>query len=272
VGVNRTRTTRQSAVLQSYLTFCGIRGRFEETGRLEISAGFVFPTTLLPLAVLQAHCKKKVHASNPSVQGYVDWITDADAPLEGGTYVPVVRLPEDPEEYLGVLKHLEDLSQTTQVFSGNRNAYHYILAELVDNIYQHAHASRAYVMAQRYPKKKLIEASFMDDGMTIPKSLEAGSGAKYPAANAHQAILDALNGKSAKAGGERGYGLRTSVRIANALDGEVLIVSGRGAVVARKPGRVSAYSLPPQYALEGTLVSIRLPYSDKRINFYKFLE
>lgn len=270
--MSRTRTTRQSAVLQSYLTFCEIRRRYRRTGRLEIFADFVFPATLLPLAVLVAHCKKTVHASNPAVQGYVDWIMRADAPLVGGTYVPFVRLPEDPKEYLGVLKHLEDLSKTTQVFSGNKDAYHYLLSELVDNIYEHARASRAYVMAQRYPKKELIEASFMDDGMTIPKSLEVGTGTTYPAARAHEAILDALNGKSAKGGGERGYELRTSVRIVNALDGEVLIVSGRGAVVAGKQGRVSVYSLSSQNELDGTLVSIQLPYSDKRINLYKLVE
>ena len=142
----------------------------------------------------------------------------------------------------------------------------------VDNIYEHAEASRAYVMAQCYPKKRLIEVSFMDDGMTIPRSLETGTGTKYPAEGGHTAILDALQGKSAKAGGERGFGLRSSVRIANALGGEVLIVSGRGAVVAGPRGHRSVYSLTPPYGLDGTLVSIRLPESSKKINLYELVE
>lgn len=264
--------TGRPAVLQSYLTFCRVRQRYQKSGRLELDANFVFPTTLLPLAVLVAQCKKPVRASNSAVQGYVDWVMHADDPLAGDTYVPVVRLPSDPQVYRQVIEHLEDLSETTQLFSANTDAYHYLLSELVDNIYEHAQASRAYVMAQCYPKKRLIEASFMDDGMTIPKSLESGTGTKYPANAAHTAILDALQGKSAKGGDERGFGLRSSVRIANALGGEVLIVSGRGAVVAGKQGGRSVYLLTPPYTLDGTLVSIRLPESTKKINLYKLVE
>jgi hypothetical protein len=266
------RTSRLSAVLLSYLIFCEIRQRYRRSGKLELEADFVFPTTLLPLGVLVAQCKKPVHASNPAVQGYVDWILHADDPLRGDTYVPVVRLPKDPGAYRKVLDHLEDLSKTTQLFASNRDAYHYLLSELVDNIYEHAQASRAYVMAQCYPKKGLIETSFMDDGMTIPRSLQLGTGTSYPSGRAPRAILDALEGKSAKGGGERGFGLRSSVRIVNALGGEVLIVSGRGAVVARERTGLSVYLLPPRYELNGTLVSVRVPNSDKRINLYEHVE
>lgn len=270
--VDQPRAGTQSAVLRNYLIFCRVRKQYQESGKLELDADFVFPTTLLPLAVLVVHCKKPVRATNASVQGYVDWILRTDEPIVGDTYVPFVRLPSDPQSYLEVLRHLEDLSETTQLFSGNRDAYHFLLSELVDNIYEHAQASHAYVMAQRYPKKGLIEASFMDDGMTIPKSLELGTDTKYGADKAYEAILDALNGKSAKGSGERGFGLRSSVKIANALGGEVLIVSGRGAVVAHRGGRVLAYSLSTQYELDGTLVGIRLPNSNKKINLYELVE
>lgn len=261
-----------SPVFQSYLAFCQVRAQGKRSRELVLDTDFVFPTTLLPLAILVSESGKPVRATNASVQGYVNWIMRADDPLVGGTYVPVVRLPRDPSTYQGVLKHLRDLSETTKLFANNRDAYHYLLSELVDNIYQHADASRAFVMAQCYPKKALIEASFMDNGMTIPTSLARGTGSNYPPEKAHRAILDALRGKSAKGGGERGYGLRTSVRIANALGGEVLIVSGRGAVVTGKNGRLFVYSLKPAFGLDGTLVSIRLPDGAKRINLYKLLE
>jgi hypothetical protein len=270
--VRRSRSVRYSSILRSYLTYCEVREHYRSTDRLELDTDFVFPTTLLPLAVLVSKCQKSVHASNASVQGYVDWILRAGDPLAGQTYVPFVRLPSNSRDYSGVLAHLEDLSQTTQLFAGNRDAYHYLLSELIDNIYEHAQADHAYVMAQCYPKKHVIEASFMDDGMTIPKSLEEGVGARYSPETAHIAILDALSGKSAKGRGERGYGLRSSVRIANALGGEVLIVSGSGAVVARGRGRITTYALSPKNELEGTLVGIRLPDSDKRINLYKLVE
>jgi hypothetical protein len=264
--------TENPPILESYLTFCRVRQRFRHSRRLELDVDFVFPTTLLPLAVLVGKTRVTLHATNTAVQGYADWIMSADDPPAGGTYVPLVRLPKDPEAYRGVLKRLRDLSESTELFSTNRDAYHYLLAELIDNIYEHAQADRAYVMAQCYPKKGLIEASFMDDGMTVRKSLEVGIGRAYPPDKAHIAIHDALGGVSSKGGGERGFGLQSSVRIVNALGGEVLVVSGRGAAVAEKGGRVRLFLLPVTYALEGTLVGFRIPDSDKRINLYQLVE
>lgn len=127
-------------------------------------------------------------------------------------------------------------------------------------------------MAQYYPKKGVIEASFMDDGVSVPKSLEHGAGARYSRDAESDAILDALEGKSAKPGGQRGFGLRSPVRIVNELGGEALIVSGRGAVVAATAGDVRSYSLSPQRELQGTLVTLRLPDGTRKVDFYSLVE
>ena len=263
---------RLPAVVESYLEFCAVRQRYRRTGRLELLSDFVFPTTLLPIAAIVATSGKKLHASNLSVQGYADWIVSAGKPPPGGTYVPFVRLPQRFESCQELLSRLDDLSSSTQLFSGNRDAYHYLVSELVDNIYQHAKASHAYVMAQFYPKRAIMEASFMDDGITIQRSLELGTGTLYPPARAYRAVLDATRGKSAKPGGLRGFGLQSTVRIVNALGGEALVVSGRGAILASSDGTVAAYSLGPRQGLDGTLVSLRLPESDKRVNLYPLVE
>ena len=63
--------------------------------------------------------------------------------------------------------------------------------------------------------------------------------------------LDALAGKSAKSTHERGFGLGSSGRIANALGGEVMIVSGDGAVVATEDGQVQPFSLGPDRMMGG---------------------
>ena len=260
------------AILESYLTFCRVRRRYRRVGKLELDADFVFPATLLPLAVLVGKTGASLTSSSPAVQGYVNWIMSADDPSPGRTYVPIVRLPKNPEAYRNVLERLKDLSESTELFSVNRDAYHYLLSELIDNIYEHAQADRAYVMAQCYPKKGLIEASFMDDGMTIPKALATGAGRAYRTDQAHAAIHDALKGVSSKGGGGRGFGLQSSVRIVNALGGEVLVVSGRGAAVAEKQGRVRLFSLSPGDALEGSLVGFRVQDTTKRINLLELVE
>lgn len=258
--------------LKSYLNFCGIRSRFHQTKRLVLDLEFVFPTTLLPLAVLRAQTGAELRATNPTVQGYAHLVTTADAAPPGGTYVPVVRLPSRPSKYLEVLERLNDLSTSTKLFAANRQAYRYLLSELGDNIYEHAGASCAFVMAQAYPTKRLIEASFMDDGRTIPGSLGEGTGIKYPPEEAYKAILAALEGKSAKGTGERGYGLRTSARIVNELGGEVLIVSGRGAVVIGASRQRLAFELRPEHELRGTLVGLRLSEGTKTVNLYDLVE
>jgi hypothetical protein len=236
-----------------------------------LDAVFVFPTTLLPLLVLMDRTGAVLESSIPSVRGYVAAVSRPDAPPAGATYLVALRRGADLGPGEGVLDRLVDLSGSTRLFSRNRDAYHYLLSELVDNIDQHAGADHAYVMAQYYPIRGEIEASFMDDGVTIPGSLERGIGRHYPPEDAVQAIVDALGGLSSRTA-ERGFGLRTSVRLTNALGGEVLIVSGRGAVVAEPAGGVLPFRLSEDRALQGTLVSLRIPEGDKTISLYDYLE
>jgi anti-sigma regulatory factor (Ser/Thr protein kinase) len=206
------------------------------------------------------------------VAGYANLIMRAGSSPPGGTYVPIVRLPTSPDAHADVLDRLNDLSKSTKLFAANRDAYRYLLSELIDNIYEHAGASHAFVMAQAYPKIGRIEASFMDDGRTIPTSLGEGTGTAYAPQDSFRAILDALDGRSSKGGGERGYGLGSSTRIVNALGGEVLIVSGTGAVVVDNRGRRLAYSLRPEFELQGTLVGLRLSEGSKKVNLYELVE
>jgi hypothetical protein len=264
--------TELPEVLHEYRVYTAARNRFHASGNLKLDVDFVFPTTLLPIAVLMARENVPLVASNPSVQGYVDWITTAGSPVPGGTYLPIVKLSRVPEEGQMDLKRLQDLSATTKLFAGNRQAYLYVLSEMVDNIYQHAQSTNAFVMAQYYPAKAVIELSFMDDGITIPKSLELGTGRAYPTDRESEAIFDALNGVSSKLGGERGYGLPTSVRMVNELGGDALVVSGRGCIVVRPALPPQLYTLSSAEGLEGTLVTLRLADSSKTINFYDFVE
>jgi hypothetical protein len=264
--------TELPEVLQEYRVYTAARSRFRASGKLELDIDFVFPTTLLPIAVLMARDNVPLVATNPSVQGYVDWITTAGGPVPGGTFLPIVKLSRRPEAGQMDLGRLQDLSTTTQLFAGNRQAYLYVLSEMVDNIYQHARSTHAFAMAQYYPARGVMELSFMDDGITIPKSLELGTGRPYLVDRASDAIYDALNGLSSKPGGERGYGLPTSVRMVNELGGDALVVSGRGCLVARPRLAPLLYTLRAVEELEGTLVTLRLPDSSKTINFYDFVE
>ncbi|MDE1837959.1 MAG: hypothetical protein KGJ23_15260 [Euryarchaeota archaeon] len=258
-------------MLSSYLEFTGMRRKQRAGEPFLLATDFVYPTTLLPLVLYSLKRGCSLAVASEKVRGYVRTVQQADLPPEGRTYLPAIRLPRAPEDYWDVLGRLENLSANTQLFGNNPEAYHYLLGELVDNIYEHAQAERAFVMAQFYPTSRTIEVCFLDDGATIPGSLGHGTNTPYPTERHYQAILDAARGRSAKGGGERGYGLSSSIRLITSLGGGALIVSGAGAVVAGADG-LSPYSLSDDHHLEGTLVSLRLADSDRRVNFYELIE
>ena len=121
-------------------------------------------------------------------------------------------------------------------------------------------------MAQRYEKKRFVEICFFDDGMTINGSF-LRKGMKFSDSDA---IIKALNGLSSKSK-ERGYGLSSSLNLfVNGLKGELFIVSGNGAIYYTKKTQ-KIYRFPDKYRLNGTLISVRIPYPAKDVNFYDYI-
>ncbi len=149
---------------------------------------------------------------------------------------------------------------------GGETVFKYLVSELVDNIYEHSEFENALVMAQRYEKKGIVEICFFDDGVTIAGSFKK-QGMIF---EDQQAIVEAVNGLSTKSK-ERGYGLSSNMTIfTQGMDGEILIVSGLGAIYAGK-NRQKLYKLQEIHQLMGTLISIRIPFPAPKVNIYDFL-
>ena len=74
-------------------------------------------------------------------------------------------------------------------------------------------------------------------------------------------------------GVDRGFGLSSSVKIFNeGLNGEILIVSGYGAVHFKEQ-TPTGFNLVEGHQLNGTLISLRAPHPPSNIeDFYKYLE
>ena len=133
-------------------------------------------------------------------------------------------------------------------------------------MYDHAEFNNALVMAQRYDKKKFLEITFFDDGITIPGSFSK-KGLKF---SDSEALVQALNGLSAKSQ-ERGYGLSSNLKIlTRGLQGEMFIASGRGAIHITK-NTPKLYKLQEEHRLEGTLISVRIPFPTPQVNIYEFI-
>ncbi|MCU0859918.1 MAG: hypothetical protein MUE55_04985 [Thermoplasmata archaeon] len=150
----------------------------------------------------------------------------------------------------------------------------YLVGELAHNVYDHSCSRHAYVMGQERRCTGCLEIAVFDDGITVAGSLER-SGVVLD--DDVLAIAMAMNGLSSKREGRRGYGLRSNVRMCiEGLGGDVLMVSGKGAVELRRLGDQSescqeAYRFEDNvYHMDGTLVSVRIPLQDEEVDLYEF--
>lgn len=259
--------SRVPDLLQCYLKYREVIQAWRGTGDISIDLPFLQPTTLLPLWAEAEHNHVQLVALNSEVREYIDALTKGACIPAGGTYLPPVRLPRTHSEAGAVTRQLSDLSRQTRIFQANPNVFDYVLSELIDNIYQHAHAEVAFALAQYYPRKKEIEIGFLDNGVTIPGSLERGTELRFPPELHYQAVLNAMDGSSSKGGTERGYGLGTSLELMTQLEGSGLIVSGQGAIFLSGDQR-QPFALSKEERMPGTLISIQLPDGDKKINLY----
>ncbi len=108
-----------------------------------------------------------------------------------------------------------------------------------------------------YPTKRFIDISIIDNGITIPGAFkEAGFEFDDPIA-----LSEAIKGLSTKCDKERGFCLISSINIlTKCLKGECLIVSRKGGFAAKGEDKKTLYNMGDNYALDGTLICIRVPY------------
>ena len=170
------------------------------------------------------------------------------------------RIDETAEAENEILKNL-NIKKT------NRNVISFIFHELIGNIYDHSKFNNAFVMGKEYDN--FHEIGFIDDGITIQKSL---NDAGYTFESEAEYIVQAINGLSTKnviGYIERGSGLNNTINITvNGGDGEVLIASGKALVYIKKD---KIYTQELKSGLNGTLVSIKINLKSK-IDIYNFLK
>lgn len=262
-------------LMDYYLEYCKFRQLGHNDGRIDLTkCEFIHPTTLIPLL---ADTEKKgwiwlTDPNNP-VGGYLDYILGSGKTSESGkSYISPVRLPKKQAESEKVLSSLYQLESKSHLFSKGEgtDGYRYVISELTDNIYDHSEFENAFVMAQKYALTGYIELCFYDDGITIPGSYQK-CGTSYPPKTHHKAILSAIQGVSTKADVGRGFGLSSNVEVFRNIGGEILIVSGHGAIFVDKGG-IIPFQLGDDRAMNGTLISIRVLDGRQNLKLYQYLE
>lgn len=251
---------------KNYLDFCRLRNDSLNSGTMDLSfIEWFYPTTLLPLSIF---CQEKpyikvIPPSKPDTSAYYSLITGKWS-SPGNTYLPVVKIPTDPNQRDKMLDDLYGIENGELI--GGENVFKYVVGELVDNVYQHSKFSNAYIMAQRYPKKNFIDICIIDNGISIPQCLE-NAGYRY---KDWEAIYKAANGLSTKKEYGRGWGLYSSLNLlTDGLNGKCLIVSRNGGLIAENE---ELYKLEGEFSFTGTLISVRVQYTTERVNIYDYIK
>lgn len=268
--------------VRSYVDFIEFREFSQRVGYIDLTGkNWLNSTTVMLLAFLKNKHSLDVVASDESdAAGYLNWLTQdpmwwtkADSPLfnflySGLSYVPFSELPKSDIEFKTLLLRIYTLITSYETVGG-QNAFKYVQNELSDNIYQHSRFERSFMMGQAYTKKKYLELSFVDDGVSIPGNFEI-HGIEFE--EDRRAIGLATEGVSTKNTDERGTGLGSSLAIyCIGADAEALIVSRNG-LYYQKSDKVTLYSLNSSQSFSGTMVSIRVPMLKNEINISQYLE
>jgi len=258
--------------LNNFLKFCKYRNDAKKTNSLNLSkCDWIFPSTLLPLGVFLRE-NSDINYTPPDNQSVAEYISlmvkGCNLPSKATcSYLPLIELPKDEKDAGRILKGIYDIHNGGKEYGGEQ-AFKYLINELTDNIYQHSEFQQAFIMAQRYKQHKFVEICFYDNGITINGSFKKNG---LIIEEDYGAIAEAINGLSTKNQTERGFGLGSNFKIfTQGLNGEILIVSGSGAIYVNKQQR-KAYKFQESNILMGTMISVKVPFPAKEIDIYDYL-
>ncbi|MEM4275779.1 MAG: hypothetical protein QW776_03930 [Candidatus Nitrosocaldus sp.] len=260
-------------LVDSYIKYLKYVNEYENQQDINLSSvKFFYPTTLLPLSIyIKDNNCKYIEPKDSNIANYIKLINKGEIQHDSKSYMPIIRLPSDEREfdssYNLLSRYLNKWLSNIPI-----QFIDYIIYELSDNCYQHSKCTLAYIMAQVYKKRRLVEFVLIDNGITIGGSLRQHKKID-DSVNDKDAIYNALEGYSAKSERGRGYGLRTTIRlVTEVLMGEAMIVSSRGLIyLVCEKGMGDSDSAKVNWqkrrgfaseldkCLRGTLISIRLP-------------
>lgn len=263
-------------LVQNYVEYAQIKAEYAKSGKVDLRRiVFIYPTTLLPLIPLILNNPScYVEPARTAPREYVSTLLHPPPQGLGKSHVALAPLPQNRAESEKVLEAVYAMCDRPNHDSSAKSVFAYAISELVANIYDHSKYSRALVLAQAYDHKRFLDLSFFDNGVTIPGSF----GTDAPGSPG-ELIRMALNGKSIK-GTSRGFGLRTAFKLfTDGCGADFFVASDGGAVYGGS--EVEAYgetNRPLQYKLhrsskiDGTLITVRIPFDLPPVNIYKYVE
>ena len=259
-------------LLQSLLKFSEYATTFTSVNLDLCKEPTIYPTTLLPLLNFIEEKKKVIkctHAKSSIVEEVMTKLQrEEKVELSNENCYAIKLKPNKEPTAVNTLYKLRN----NQSECGGENTFKLLIGELVDNIYEHSKFTNALIMGQKYQEREFIELTFFDNGITIPGTYK-NQGLTF---TDNEALYQATCGLSTK-GEERGRGLRYTIgAVTQGLAGEILIASGKAAIYKSLNilplGSTLSFEFVKEPPFKGTLISMRIPFSTKTIDYTKLVE
>lgn len=255
------------------------------------NTSYVTPLFLLSLKTYLKGCNKNIIFKN--LNEYIKFVHFNDE-IESGemrisafkafiqyytqkTYIPIISFPTNEKNddiKNEILTVIEDILIKQAGISVNISiGLKYIIEESVDNITQHSESGCGYIFAQAYPKKHFVDICIADNGITLLGSYKKNGDFDIATdIEAMQAANRGISTKNLPEAENRGYGIITSKRmLTEGLDGNFIMISGTSLHIKGKSVE-KFIDIPGKIRCPGTIVAIRVPYSNKSFNYIDYIE
>ena len=276
---NYKSDTLSQQVLALYNSFKNIEKGEKVNFNLE-DMSWAYPLIMLPITSYIYATGSTYTLGNSSVKSYletinfpqgVDSVTTFEQQLhKGKSFVPISILKKDAREQRERLEtlFLEMIYKILGNTKGTENAIYYPVAEFVSNIFDHSKKDEGFVFGQLYQSKNFLDMCIVDNGRGLANAYKAENKVELSDVDA---IKQALEGYSTKRDRERGYGIRTSIRVVcEALGGGFVLLSGNAALLSLD-NKKSIVSLPGFY-WQGVIIAYRIPKPTHPINITPYIE
>lgn len=252
------------------------------------------PFFLLPLWLYKQSCGKSIVYCNKSssLNSYLEVIhfengfdTEKCPDLESSLnsyrfkrYIPITIFPSslDKVDFKSNVESVvgKILKNQLKLKGDLYEAVTYLISEACDNITEHSHSDCGYIFAQYYKDKKYIDICIADRGITVLGSyINLGMEGIKTDIDALKNACIGVSTKNLADAENRGYGIITSKEmLTDGLNGEYFLFSG--SAFYRKTQKGETYvSLPENIRWDGTIVLLRIPYSQNlKFKYLNYLE
>jgi len=214
----------------------------------------IYPLTILPLYTYMHDRNNKINP--PSIAG-------AKIPITCFSNTPDIKTRDNLIYDFG-----EKLYITMGGIEGTKDAIFYPIIELITNIFEHSHKDEGWAFGQLDPGKKHLDICIIDTGRGLRESYLQEKKLKL---TDEEAIGQAIIGNSTKPENERGFGIKTSIKVVyKGLKGSFIMMSGKAALL--KDNNSEEFITLDKAIWGGVVLAYRIPLPTGPIDMYQYVE